>query len=337
MKIITFLLLSVIFNTCYSAEVNIYTARHYEADKTLYKTFTENTGIKVNYISGKAKALENRIIEEGKDSKADIYFVADAGTLSSIESKGFLQKINSEIIMSKIPENFRTDSWFGITKRARIIYYNQKDYSFEELKNLSYEDLASEKWAKKILIRQSNNIYNQSLVASLIDNNGIDATKSWAKDLVKNFARPPKGNDRSQILSVASGNGNLAIANTYYYALMLSGQKGNEQKNAAKKVKPLFPNQKNRGTHMNISGVGVLKFAPNKENAVKFIEFLLSKEAQSHIANNTFEYPMVEGVEPHPIIKNMGIKFKQDLTTNISSYGAHQSEALKIMTESGWD
>ena len=203
--------------------------------------FTDSSGIKVNYITGTAKALENRIVQEGKKSKADIYFVADAGRLSSIEKKGFLQKIESKIIERKIPQNFRTESWFGITKRARIIYFNPSDYSFEELKNLSYEDLAEEKWFKKVLIRKSNNVYNQSLVAALIANNGLEKTKEWTKKLVKNFARNPKGNDRAQILAVASGEGKIAIANTYYYALMLSGRKGKEQQNAALKVKPLFP------------------------------------------------------------------------------------------------
>ncbi len=337
MKILFFFLIFITFDHTYSAEVNIYTARHYESDKRLYDMFTNSSGIKVNYITGTAKALENRIIQEGEKSKADIYFVADAGRLSSIEKKGFLQKIESKTIERKIPQNFRTDSWFGITKRARIIYFNPSDYSFEELKNLSYEGLAEEKWFKKVLIRKSNNVYNQSLVAALIANNGLEKTKEWTKNLVKNFARNPKGNDRAQILAVASGEGKIAIANTYYYALMLSGRKGKEQQNAALKVKPLFPNQNDRGTHMNISGVGVLKYSPNVDNAIQFIEFLLTKNAQQHIVNHTYEYPIIDDVKPHPLIEEMSSSFKQDLNTHISSYGEHQAESLKIMTESGWD
>ena len=337
MKIFFFFFIFIICNHTHSAEVNVYTARHYESDKRLYDMFTDSSGIKVNYITGTAKALENRIVQEGKKSKADIYFVADAGRLSSIEKKGFLQKIESKIIERKIPQNFRTESWFGITKRARIIYFNPSDYSFEELKNLSYEDLAEEKWFKKVLIRKSNNVYNQSLVAALIANNGLEKTKEWTKKLVKNFARNPKGNDRAQILAVASGEGKIAIANTYYYALMLSGRKGKEQQNAALKVKPLFPNQNDRGTHMNISGVGVLKYSPNVKNAIQFIEFLLTKNAQQHIVNNTYEYPIIDDVKPHPLIEEMSSSFKQDLKTHISSYGEYQTESLKIMTESGWD
>jgi len=339
MKRILIILLSIFINTnsIFAKEVNVYTARHYESDTELYKSFTKKTGIKVNIISGKAKALEKRIIEEGRYSKADLYIVSDAGRLYSIESKGFLQEIQSEVLESKIPENFRTKSWFGIAKRARIIFYNPKKITLNEIKNLTYEELSKSKWKKKILIRKSNNIYNQSLVASLIENNGIEKTYEWAKGLVVNMARKPKGNDRAQILGVANEEAEIAIANTYYYALMLSGQKGEEQRKAAQKVKPFFPNQGDRGTHMNISGGGVLKYAPNKKNAIKLLEYFLSESAQKHIVNNTFEYPMLEEVEAHEFVSNMSSNFKQDKTTEVSSYGKWQSEALKIMTKAGWE
>ena len=187
------------------------------------------------------------------------------------------------------------------------------------------------------MIRKSNNVYNQSLVASLIANNGKKKTAEWAKGIVNNMARTPKGNDRAQILAVAAGEADYAVANTYYIALMLSGKKGPEQQAAAKKVKPFFPNQDGRGTHMNISGGGVLKHAPNKANAIKLLEFLLTKEAQQHIVNNTFEYPMIEGVEPNKLITQFGLGFKQDLKTKVSKYGKDQADALKIMTEAGWE
>ena len=339
MKKILIVLLSIFFcnDSIFAMEVNIYTARHYESDSELYRSFTKETGIKVNVISGKAKALEKRIIEEGVNSKADLYIVADAGRLYSIEKKGFLQEINSKILKSKVPENFRTQSWFGITKRARILFYDPKKISSEEINNLTYEDLSQQKWRKKILIRKSNNIYNQSLVASLIENNGVEKTYEWAKGLVNNMARKPIGNDRSQILAVANGDAEIAVANTYYYALMLSGQKGDEQKKAAKKVKPFFPNQNDRGTHMNISGGAVLKYAPNKQNAIRLLEYLLSESAQQHIVNNTFEYPMLDTVDSHELLNIMSTSFKQDKATNVSSYGKWQSEALKIMTKAGWE
>ena len=201
---------------------------------------------------------------------------------------------------------------------------------------MRYEDLANSKWKGKIVIRKSNNIYNQSLVASLIKNNGKKATAEWAKGVVANMARDSKGNDRAQILAVAAGEADLAVANTYYLALMLSGKKGAEQQAAAKKVLPFFPNQGDRGTHMNISGGGILKNAPNPENAKKLLEFLLTKEAQQHIVNNTFEYPMIDGVEPHELVKQMGLGFKQDLKTKVANYGKKQADALEVMLAAKW-
>jgi iron(III) transport system substrate-binding protein len=202
---------------------------------------------------------------------------------------------------------------------------------------MSYEDLAKSKFKGKVVIRQSNNVYNQSLVAALIQNNGSKKTSTWAKGIVANFARPAKGNDRAQILAVAAGEADYAVANTYYIALMLSGKKGPEQQAAAKKVKPFFPNQMGRGTHMNISGAGILKNAPNKKNAVKLLEFLVTPEAQEHIVNNTFEYPIIDGVKPSKLISQFGLQFKQDLKTKVSSYYKNQAEALKLMTEAGWN
>ena len=256
-------------------EVNIFSARHYDSDVQLYEKFTAKTGIKVNVVSGKDKALLKRIKEEGKDSKADLYITADAGRLGAAQADGLLQRgASSSGVKKAVSSNFRTPYWTGIAKRARVIYYNPSETSPSQ--NMSYEDLADPKLKGKVVIRQSNNVYNQSLVASLIKNNGKNKTATWAKGIVSNFARPAKGNDRAQILAVAAGEAEYAVANTYYIALMLSGKKGPEQKAAAKKVKPLFPNQAGRGTHMNISGGGILKNAPNKDNAIKLLEFLVT-------------------------------------------------------------
>jgi len=320
-----------------ASEVNIFSARHYDSDVQLYEKFTKKTGIKVNVVSGKDKALQKRIIEEGKDSKADLYITADAGRLGAFQAKGMFQKASSSALKKAIPSNFRSSYWFGIAKRARVIYYAPSRLSENDLQGLTYEDLADPYWKGKVVIRKSNNVYNQSLVASLIANNGKKKTAEWAKGIVNNMARKPKGNDRAQILAVAAGEAELAVANTYYIALMLSGKKGPEQQAAAKKVRPFFPNQDGRGTHMNISGAGVLKHAPNKKNAIKLLEFLLTKEAQQHIVNNTFEYPMIDGVKPNKLIAQFGINFKQDLKTKVSSYGKNQAAALKVMTEAGWE
>jgi len=337
-KVILFIsIFFVLFGISHANEVNIFSARHYDADVQLYEKFTVKTGISVNVVSGKDKALQRRIIEEGKDCIADLYITADAGRLGAFQAKGLFQKVvSSAVIKEVVPANFRTAYWTGIAKRARIIYYSPERVSAGDLKGLTYEGLADPKWKGKIVIRQSNNIYNQSLVASLIENNGKKKTAEWAKRLVSNMARDSKGNDRAQILAVAAGEADLAVANTYYLALMLSGKKGPEQQAAAKKVKAFFPNQEGRGTHMNISGGGILKHAPNKANAIKLLEFLLTKEAQEHIVNNTYEYPMIEDVEPHKLVTQMGLGFKQDLKTKVSSYGKKQAEALEIMLEAKW-
>jgi len=319
----------------YANEVNIFSARHYDSDVQLYEKFTANTGIKVNVVSGKDKALQKRIIEEGKDCIADLYITADAGRLGAFQAKGMFQKASSSVLKKVIPSNFRSPYWFGIAKRARVIYYDPSRTNPPS--NLSYEDLADPKYKGKVVIRKSSNVYNQSLVASLIANNGKKKTAEWAKGMVDNMARKPKGNDRAQILAVAAGEADYAVANTYYIALMLSGKKGPEQQAAAKKVKPFFPNQDGRGTHMNISGGGILKHAPNKANAIKLLEFLLTKEAQEHIVNNTFEYPMIDGVKPNQLIAQFGLGFKQDLKTKVSKYGKNQAAALKVMTEAGWE
>ena len=327
-----FLAISGISN---ASEVNIFSARHYDSDVQLYEKFTQKTGIKVNVVAGKDKALQKRIIEEGKDCIADLYITADAGRLGAFQEKGMFQRSSSKFLKASIPSNFRSPYWYGIAKRARVIYYDPSRTNPPS--NLSYEDLADPKYKGKVVIRKSNNVYNQSLVASLIANNGKNKTASWAKGLVNNMARTPKGNDRAQILAVAAGEADYAVANTYYIALMLSGKKGPEQQAAAKKVRPFFPNQEGRGTHMNISGGGVLKHSPNKANAIKLLEFLLTTEAQEHIVNNTFEYPMIEGVEPNELIAQFGLGFKQDLKTKVSKYGKNQATALKIMTEAGWE
>ena len=330
------LLANSVFGMDHSKEVNIFSARHYDSDVQLYEKFTAKTGIKVNVVSGKDKALTKRIKEEGKDSKADLYITADAGRLGAAQADGLLQRgASSSAIKKVVPSSLRTSYWTGIAKRARVIYYDPSRTTPKS--NMSYEDLSNTSFKGKVVIRQSNNVYNQSLVASLIQNNGSKKTSEWAKGIVSNFARPAKGNDRAQILAVAAGEADYAVANTYYIALMLSGKKGPEQQAAAKKVKPFFPNQNNRGTHMNISGAGILKNAPNKENAIKLLEFLVTKEAQEHIVNNTFEYPIINDVLPNKLIAQFGLGFKQDLKTKVSSYYKNQAEALKIMTEAGWN
>ena len=331
------ILFAFISSFALAAEVNVYSARHYDSDIQLYEKFTAATGITVNVVSGKDKALQKRITEEGADCIGDLYITADAGRLGAFQAKGMLQRAGwSKAIKDSVSNNFRSAQWVGIAKRARIMYYSPERVSANDLNGMTYEGLTDPKWKGRVVIRKHNNIYNQSLVASLIKNNGKTATATWAKGVVANMARDSKGNDRVQILAVAAGEADIAVANTYYYALMLSGKKGAEQQAAAKKVMPFFPNQQDRGAHMNISGAGMLKYAPNKDNAVKLIEFLLTKQAQEHIVNNTFEYPMIDGVSPNPLVPGADLSFKQDLKTSVKSYGAKQADAIEVMKLAGW-
>ena len=319
-----------------SEEVNIYTSRHYDADDLLYKQFTKNTGIEVNIIAGKGSALIERLKAEGANSPGDVFFTVDAGNLANFQKQGFLQPIQSETIKQVVPVELRgeNDEWVAVAKRARVIFYNPELVNENEVKNINYEDLSNDMWKGKIVVRSSSNMYNQSLVSSLISNLGIEKTEEWAKGLVANFSRKPQGNDRSQIMAVANKEASIAIANTYYIGIMLSGKGGEDQLNAAKKVKIAFPNQGNRGTHINISGGGILKHSPNRENAEKFLEFLLSKEAQNHIVNNTFEYPVLGSVKPHPLIESFG-EFKMD-KTSVADFGKYNPDAVKLMDRVNW-
>tara|TARA_Y100001970_G_scaffold158998_1_gene194397 strand:+ start:16325 stop:17344 length:1020 start_codon:yes stop_codon:yes gene_type:complete len=335
-KIIIFLIL---FNSAsfFSSEVNIYTSRHYDSDEILYKEFTKKTGIKINIISGNGSALLERLKSESDNTLADIFFTVDAGNLWKIQKEGFFQPIRSQKIKDQVPLNLRgpNNEWVAIAKRARVIFYNPQIISEQDIKGLSYQDLASEKWKGKIAIRSSNNIYNQSLVASMIVKYGIEFTEDWARKLVSNFSRKPQGNDRAQIIAVANQEADIAIANSYYYGLMLSGLKGEEQQAAAKKVRMFFPNQETEGTHINISGLGIIRTSKNVENAHKFIEFLLSDKLQQSIVSNSFEYPIAKNVEPHPLILEAGINFKED-TISVSEYGEYNAEAVRLMDRVGW-
>ena len=317
-------------------EVNVYTSRHYDVDDILYEEFTKKTGITVNIISGSGGALMERLKAEGKNSPGDVFFTVDAGNLANFQKAGLLQSIKSEAIKNTIPPELRgpNNEWVAIAKRARVIFYNPETVTAEEIKNISYEDLADEKWKGRIVVRSSSNMYNQSLVASLISNLGIERTELWANKFVNNFARTPQGNDRSQLMAVANGLADVAIANTYYIGIMLAGKGGQDQLEAANKLKIAFPNQDNRGAHVNISGGGILKYSPNKKNAEKFLEFLLSEDAQIHIVNNSFEYPVINTVAPHPIIAEFG-DFKMD-QTSVADFGTYNPDAVKLMDRAGW-
>ena len=336
-KIHLILLFALFGNTLMTSEVNVYTSRHYDSDDALYEEFTKETGIDINIISGKGSALLERIKSEGKNSPADIFFTVDAGNLWKVQKEGLFQSIKSKKILSSVPAELRgpNDEWTAIAKRARVVFYNPMKVSSNEIKDLTYEDLANEEWRNRVVIRSSSNMYNQSLVASLIANLGEKNTEIWAKDFVKNFARKPQGNDRSQIIAVSNGEADLAIANSYYIGIMLSGSAGKEQQEAAKRVKIHFPNQNDRGVHINISGAGILKNSPNPANANLFLEFLLSKRVQKYMVDKSFEYPIIEEVQPSAEIASFGLNFKED-DTAVSRFGELNPSAIRLMDRSGW-
>jgi iron(III) transport system substrate-binding protein len=316
-----------------AAEVNVYSSRHYDTDKSLYQTFTQQTGIKVNIIEGRDDELIERIRTEAGNSPADILITVDAGRLWRAQNADILQPIKSQTLEDTVPSYLREPSglWFGLTKRARVIIYNKAAVKPSELS--TYEDLADPKWKGRLLIRSSTNVYNQSLAGSILAAHGEKKTEEWARGIVANLARRPQGGDSDQILAVAAGEGDIAISNTYYFG-RIAGSSKPEDKAVAEKVGVFFPNQNDRGTHVNISGAGVLKNAPNKDNAVKFLEYLVSPAAQKIFAEGNYEYPVSKVAEVAPVIASWG-SFKED-TLNAAVFGKNNEEALKIMDRAGW-
>ncbi len=316
-----------------SNEVNVYSHRHYDTDKKLFKMFEKNTGIKVNVVKAKASALIKRMSSEGKNSPADVLITVDAGRLFQAKQKDLLQPIESDYLNKNIPATLRDkdNKWFALTKRSRVAVYALDSDAGKKLS--TYEDLADPKFKGQIVVRSSNNIYNQSLLAAMIAHHGEDKALEWAKGVVKNMARDPKGNDRAQVKAVANGLGSVAIANTYYIGKMVNN-KDKSQREAVKKVKVFFPTFKNGGTHINVSGAGVAKYAPNKANAIKFIEFMASAEAQKLFAEGNYEYPVLANVPSSKLVGSWGT-FKDD-TISINTLGENNAKAVKIFDLAGW-
>lgn len=315
------------------AAVNLYSARHYDSDKALYQGFTRRTGIRVNLIEGGGDQLIERIKAEGPNSPADVLIAADAGLLWRAQAAGILQPVASPALEQAIPPRFREPGghWFGLTKRARVLVYSKARVKPAEL--ASYEGLANPRWKGRIVVRSSSNVYNQSLTGALIAAHGEAATEAWARALVANFARPPSGGDRDQIRAVAAGEADVAISNTYYLGQLINSRRP-EERAAAAQVAVFFPNQQDRGTHVNISGGGVARHAPNREAAVRFLDYLVTAEAQQVFARGNFEYPIVAGVATDPTIAAFGT-FKED-PLDAAVFGRNNEAALKLMDRAGW-
>lgn len=316
-----------------SEEVNVYSARKEQLIKPILDVFTEQTGIKVNLVTSKADALLKRLETEGRNTPADVLITTDAGRLHRAKEADVIQESTNSTILNKVPMHLRDKEnfWVGLTTRSRMIVYAKDRVKPSELS--TYEALTDTKWKKRICIRSSNNIYNQSLVASMIANKGEQATADWANAFVKNFARKPKGGDRDQIKAVAAGQCDLALVNTYYLGQMING-KDTEQQEAAAKVAVFWPNQQDRGAHINVSGIAVTKAAKNKDNALKLIEFLLSTEAQNWYAEANNEYPVVNGSQWSETLKNWGLFHGDSL--NLSRLGELNTKAVQIMDRAGW-
>lgn len=313
-------------------ELNLYSARHYQTDEALYADFTKQTGIKINRIEAKEDELLERIKNEGAASPADVFLTVDASRLAKAAELGLFAPVESSLLKERIPTHLRTQDWFAFSTRARVIVYNKKAVKAEDVQN--YEDLANPKLKGQVCSRSGSHPYNLSLLAALIAHLGEQKAEEWAKGVVANFARPPRGGDTDQIKAVAAGECGVAIANSYYLARLLRSNKPDEQK-LMNEVSIVWPNQKSYGAHINVSGGGMLKTAPHKEAAVKFLEYLASDSAQRYFADGNNEWPVVATVKTdNPALKQMG-EFKPD-TLPITTLAKNLATAQKIVDRVGW-
>ncbi len=329
-----------------SGEVNIYTTRHYKTDDALYAKFTDKTGIKVHVVNEKkAGALISKIKSQGNNVQADVFITADAGNLAQAKTAGILQPIHSWRLRNNLPANYRDadDMWFGLTKRARIMLYSKERVSPEELKGLTYDKLATDaRWTNKLLVRSSSSMYNQSLVASMIEVLGSEGADAWVAGISKQMARKPQGNDRDQALAIKNGEGDIAISNSYYYGKLVNDKKPSSKYfGVADVVGIYFPQEDPHGVHVNISGAALIKAAPNKSNAIKFIEFLSEVEQQELFSSANYEFPVNPQAKCSELVQSwldaQGIDQINTQNINLSVLGDNNAEALEIMTLNNWD
>lgn len=337
-RITTTLLGAAIFASAFTmasaAELNLYSSRHYDTDERLYSEFTEKTGIKINRIEGKADELIARLQAEGANSPADVFLTVDTVRLARATSLGLLQPIESKILETKIPAYLQEagNHWFSFSQRARILFY---DRNAVENPPQTYQDLAKPEYKGMVCIRSSSNVYTQNITAALIAHLGKDAIQDWATAVVGNFARSPQGGDTDQLRGIASGECKIAMSNTYYFARIL--RKGDKSITADQvgNIGWVFPNQNSIGAHMNVSGGGVAKNAPNKDNAIKFLEYLASEQAQEYFSAGNDEYPAVAGVGLAPSVAQLGI-FRPD-TIGLSDIAKNVDAAVEALNKAGWE
>lgn len=318
----------------FAQEVNLYSSRHYDSDDALYAAFTEKTGITINRIEAKADELMARMEAEGANSPADVFMTVDVGRISRAEERGLLQPFESQTIEANVPAHLRDDEnlWTGLSQRARIIFYSKERI---ETPPRTYEDLADPGYKGQICIRSSSNIYNQSLMAAIIETHGKEVAKDWAAGIVENMAREPQGGDTDQLRGIVSGECDIAVANTYYFARGLASDVDGLT-SGIDGIGWVWPNQSGRGAHVNLAAAGIAANAPNKVEATALLEFLASEEAQAQFANANNEYPVMSGVPIGEHVAKMGL-FIPDNDTPTASFKAHATAAQTIFNEVGWD
>ncbi|WP_250884009.1 extracellular solute-binding protein [Glaciecola sp. XM2] len=327
------ILASLLIPSVVAQEVNVYSGRQEALIKPLLDKFSERTGIEVNLVTGGSDALISRLQSEGDLSPADIIIMADAGRLVRAEQLGLTQAVTDEALIQTVPEAFKADNnhWIALTKRARPIMYRKGDVSPDAISTLA--ELGTDAWKNEVCIRSSSNIYNQSMTASLILLQGEEATLAWSKALVGNFARSPKGGDRDQIKAVVAGECKLAVANTYYLGGMLTSA-DEETRAIAEQVGVIWPDQDTTGTHINISGAAITKYAQNTDEAQALLAFMLEADSQQWYAQVNHEYPLLDGVEWSKELQSFGTFKAQDV--DFEKMGAMNGEALRLMDKAGW-
>ncbi|RDC71705.1 extracellular solute-binding protein [Rhodovulum sp. 12E13] len=318
----------------FADELNLYSSRHYDTDERLYSDFEEMTGITINRIEGNADELIARMEAEGANSPADVFLTVDTVRLARAKELGLLQSVDSDVLERRIPAYLQDDDnqWFGFSQRSRILFYDKSDV---ENPPQTYQDLASDEYEGMVCIRSSTNVYTQNIVAALVAHLGEELVAEWAEEVVGNFARSPQGGDTDQLRGIASGECDVAMSNTYYYARIV--RKGDEQitPEQLENIGWVFPNQNDIGAHMNISGGGIAANAPNRDNAVRFLEYLASDQAQEYFSAGNDEYPAVPGVGLAPSVAELGI-FRPD-TIDLSDIAANVDTATRILNEAGWE
>ena len=315
-------------------ELNLYSSRHYDTDERLYSDFEEQTGITINRIEGDADELIARMEAEGANSPADVLLTVDTSRLERAKEAGILQPVESEVLEARIPPYIQDedDEWFGFSQRARIIFYDREDV---EDPPQTYMELADPAYEGMVCSRSSTNVYSQTLLAAMIENHGAEAAREWAQGVVDNFARPPEGGDSDQLRALVSGECDVVLSNTYYFARAIRTDVDGLPDDAMERIGWVFPDQGGMGAHMNLSGGGVAANAPNRDNAVAFLEYLASDSAQEYFSAGNDEYPAVPGVAISPSVAELGI-FKPD-DVDLGKVADNVAEAQRIFNEVGWE